>query len=906
MAQQSEQPSKVEGWAYPFPLKTTNVTSAPEDYLRALAVAEDGFYPLGANGLWHGGIHFGAQTAGKFEQDGGVRCIADGEVVAFRLDEKLQEVAYPDGIKAGYSKGFTLVRHRLVLPPAPPPPTNGNTQPQNAPATTPPAAQSTTPPAEDVLTFFSLYMHTLPLEGYRPGAQPNGPAKTLPAYYGATETYVVGTKAHDPQLKPTDEPDGTTAGLRVRASHSGHAAVIGWLPRDTKIQIGQRHGPWGKISSFVAGTAQPHKQGETLNAGAAQGWVYVGEMDKESKPSAVDQIYILPKPHKIAAGETVAWIGEYQRLVEARAHHTLPPKLGERPLLHVEVFTGDDLAQYISRSRARAQQLDPKSRSLLLISAGVKLVQPAPQDTSISGSVKATTDSPSSGPWCKVHAVDTAGHPLPGQACWISRADLNGTGVRQAWSNFPLSVSAAGGPTSAWARVIHTDATQKCAENENKTWYSVSVADANDAQVDGWVCDHGHPLVELKSPWDWPGFDLTTLNAPVSDMFQRALFISQDGTPDEITSFQEAFDSVQSDATIKKLEDAIDKVGQYDGKITAQELKAALGKPWLADRIDHLIVKYESEWGGDMSKWDALDSHMQAGLTVWQAEKARIDGLRFWHEVAPVEGFPSSATVSHIHPLGLVGNFKVAAELITLEMLNAVDPAGSVEYHRQILPYLNKYAKGYAITTPRRIAHFLSQVAVESGFQNIEEKLNYSARRMKEVYGCKSPPHGNHTARFNIVNDDVVCNFGQLRPALWTNSSYYAHNPENLANLVYANRYHNGSEASGDGYKYRGRGLIQTTFKANYEVFNREHNHRFPDDQKNFLDNPDLLLSNLEYGVESAFVYWAITRSVNPVADTGDVAAVTQQINGGQNGHAERLIAYNRVAPILGLPQETN
>ncbi|CAN7579912.1 hypothetical protein ACTJLC_10375 [Paraburkholderia sp. 22099] len=95
-----------------------------------------------------------------------------------------------------------------------------------------------------------------------------------------------------------------------------------------------------------------------------------------------------------------------------------------------------------------------------------------------------------------------------------------------------------------------------------------------------------------------------------------------------------------------------------------------------------------------------LQNGFLAGLTVWQAEKARIDGLRFWHEVAPVEGFPSSATVSHIHPLGLVGNFKVAAELITLEMLNAVDPAGSVEYHRQILPYLNKYAKGYAIIGP--------------------------------------------------------------------------------------------------------------------------------------------------------------------------------------------------------------
>lgn len=117
MAQQQEQLSRVEGWAYPFALKTTNTTVAVEDYLAALATAEDGFYPLGANGLWHGGVHFDAQTAGRFEQDGGVKCVADGEVVAFRLNARLQQVTYPDTSRAGYSSGFTLVRHRLVLPP---------------------------------------------------------------------------------------------------------------------------------------------------------------------------------------------------------------------------------------------------------------------------------------------------------------------------------------------------------------------------------------------------------------------------------------------------------------------------------------------------------------------------------------------------------------------------------------------------------------------------------------------------------------------------------------------------------------------------------------------------------------------------------------------------------------------
>lgn len=148
MSQQPEQPSKVESWTYPFPLKRANGPSTPETYLAALAAAQDGFYPIGANGLWHGGIHFGAETADRFNQDGGVKCIADGEVVAFRLDSELQRLSYPGGIKAGYSKGFTLVRHRLVLPPVPMQPGGSNGPSPAAPASAP---QNATPPAQDIL-----------------------------------------------------------------------------------------------------------------------------------------------------------------------------------------------------------------------------------------------------------------------------------------------------------------------------------------------------------------------------------------------------------------------------------------------------------------------------------------------------------------------------------------------------------------------------------------------------------------------------------------------------------------------------------------------------------------------------------------------------------------------------------
>jgi len=653
VAQQQDKPSQVENWAYPFSLKNPGAQPAPEEYLSALSASEDGFYPIGANGLWHGGIHFGKGTAGKFDQDAGVKCLADGEVVAYRLNSKLQELAYPDGSRAGYSSGFTLVRHRLVLP-KPPAPSTPSTPPAQPAAHTPNAApaQNTSTPAEDVLTFFSLYMHTLPLDGY-------GTSKALPAYYGATDIYTVGNKANDPRKNAAGSEDHSQSGLRVRASHTAGSAVTGWLARDTKIKVGQKHGSWGKIASFVSGTVQSYQDGAALPADAATGWVFLGELDKQSQPSAVDQIHVLPKPHAIAAGETIALVGEYQRLVEARAHHTLPPKQGERPLLHVEVLTGDDINAFISRSRARAQQLDPKSRNLLLISKGAKLVQPSSPSSSIphAATVKDAPGSPASGPWRKVLQVTANGQPINNQALWIARSDPQGNQDRPAWSQFPLTLQATGGAAAAWTRVVSTASARRCIDADNKTWYAVSIADENNAEVNGWVCDHGHPLVELKSPWDWPGFDVLTLQTSVSDMFTRALYIADSGTPDEIAQFESSFANARSDETIRKLEDAIDALGQRDGKITAHELQMALGKPWLADRIDHLIVRYESEWGGEMSKWDALDSHMHAGLPVWQAEKTRIDVLRFWAGISGVTGWPTSANVCHVHPLGLVGNF---------------------------------------------------------------------------------------------------------------------------------------------------------------------------------------------------------------------------------------------------------
>src|SRR5690606_2448007 len=127
MADEPKDPKPLRKVGYPFQKTDTSTPAQPKqveikdarEYFQALSQAEDGFYPIGYNGQWHGGIHFGAQTAGSLAQDGGIRCIADGEVVPYRINDDYPKVEYTSRAAARYSSGFVLVRHRLQLPPAP-------------------------------------------------------------------------------------------------------------------------------------------------------------------------------------------------------------------------------------------------------------------------------------------------------------------------------------------------------------------------------------------------------------------------------------------------------------------------------------------------------------------------------------------------------------------------------------------------------------------------------------------------------------------------------------------------------------------------------------------------------------------------------------------------------------------
>ena len=173
------------------------------------------------------------------------------------------------------------------------------------------------------------------------------------------------------------------------------------------------------------------------------------------------------------------------------------------------------------------------------------------------------------------------------------------------------------------------------------------------------------------------------------------------------------------------------------------------------------------------------------------------------------------------------------------------------------------------INTTLRLAAFVSQCGHESGgWRVFEENLNYSQQGLRSVFKKYFP------------TDELAAE--------------YARKPQQIASRVYANRMGNGSEESGDGWKYRGRGIIQLTGKANYERFS----HQQFGDHKMLATNPDLLKTDKNISLLSALWFWN-QGNINIEADKGDIKRMTQKINGGQNGLAERIELYNHAMQVL-------
>ncbi len=203
---------------------------------------------------------------------------------------------------------------------------------------------------------------------------------------------------------------------------------------------------------------------------------------------------------------------------------------------------------------------------------------------------------------------------------------------------------------------------------------------------------------------------------------------------------------------------------------------------------------------------------------------------------------------------------------LTLDQLKQLLPRNPYvdHWHRalaQLLP-------DYEINTPQRIAAFIAQCAHESGgFTALKENLNYRAPTLRKIFPKYFP-------------DDAIANDYASRP----------NKQEAIANRVYANRMGNGDEASGDGFRYCGRGLIQLTGKINYQ--------NFADSLEMRVEDVPEYLATFEGAAQSACWFWE-SNNLNKWADTGDIKELTRRINGGYIGLEDRIKHYEHALHVM-------
>ncbi|PID83440.1 hypothetical protein CSB11_01460 [Candidatus Campbellbacteria bacterium] len=277
-------------------------------------------------------------------------------------------------------------------------------------------------------------------------------------------------------------------------------------------------------------------------------------------------------------------------------------------------------------------------------------------------------------------------------------------------------------------------------------------------------------------------------------------------------------------------------------------------------------------------------------------QEERVENLKEFLEKANSEKTIPQCTEDGIINEEIEEEEAVVEELLTQEILKQ---AFGLNVDKEIVDKFNELMPLYEIDNKYRISHFLSQLAHESGIRNIPEHHNYSKTRLLRQFGCGyKTVNGKRIKQWDKRKKTCKPGYKKRVNTLWKNPEKYVNSP-NLFNLVYSKIIGNGSVESGDGFRYRGRGIIQLTGKANYRNFTKYY-QRKTGKKVDFVKNPDLVLVP-EYSVSSAFWYWH-SRGVNKYAvdDREEtIVVVTKKVNGGTNGLEDRKNKFYKIYNLI-------
>jgi hypothetical protein len=320
-------------FAFPFKKADGKDFSDEHEFHSLLARENTGHFPVNDSGMWHGGIHVAAGGAGtSLDLKHGVRCLADGEVVAYRIDRvcpisTVPALAEKPAFTAPYSTSFALVRHAMEYP-------RGNE-----------------------LTFFSLYMHLQSFEEYQSES-----SLARPTYW--SKAWEVTSAAND---KPKSDvhhgyPSGGQVGLNIHDAPKS-PSMLGILPRGARVLIGERQGSWGRIAVIESGgPVIPAKIGCLPGANAPTGWIC---RDNGQAPvGARGDVEVAVRPSRGAGKARQDQRGRSDR--SSGSIRPLSPRTSGRRLLHMEVICDGTIRSYLEKSRAWVNQHAAKIEPTML------------------------------------------------------------------------------------------------------------------------------------------------------------------------------------------------------------------------------------------------------------------------------------------------------------------------------------------------------------------------------------------------------------------------------------------------------------------------------------------------------------------------------------------------------------
>jgi hypothetical protein len=746
-----------------------------EELFKLLEAETSGHFLLGNHGFWHGGIHISEKSAPHCKLYEPVRCIADGEVVAYRLNNNYQQSVYANET-LNYSTSFCLVKHRYESP------KNQVEGPNNG--------------KQNTLTFFSLYMHLLPYERYpvsdeevkrrvkvtasslRVRGENNLTSPSLGYIATGAELEIISVQSE----YRTNTEDTSTYELAEALILKGTVKdgnTFKAKAGDT-VWLALSHQSAGNLKkTFVADLPLPERKQPEYWQGKVKGTV-IKEVNARLAPSGEQ------------AGTAIGLLAPMNTELEFDTASIRPLTVGGERMLMAEcrllsgglkgtgtlpsTFWVCVESKYIQRKPVTTEQFDSVVTCSIAIKAGDPVGFLGLYETPKANRGKTTKHQVhieviTSDPNLEDFLNNTAGLTEGKQYLRIaSGTQLSSKGSSETAPTFT--------PTESVLTdncLIEVNKGRVLKDVNGKEWFSINPQTEPNTDISFISKDQG----EIVTQHDWKklGFNIVKEQNENADGFLD---------PEQMPQFFNA------------LYKEIDEQGNNDGQVCSSELATAMKNPILRERWSKLIAYHPTEWQAksDQPKWQRLEELLEGVPDLLKHEQERIDNLVFWDSIASVIPTLTNPCVHHLHPLATLKMFmQRGGQLIDVEGF-LEKYASQHESFMANTPAFSPVSKNNLRTI---VEHINKYYESDPGKANLFELAYMFATARHEAYYFptgeffSSKPEVGQLDYFNKY-DPVLASTQDLRDT--------AVDSENTV--------------QGDGYKYRGRGLVHLTWKINY------------------------------------------------------------------------------------------